>query len=155
MSAPATNARSPAPVKTTAPTSSSVCSLGEDGAEVVLHLPVDRVADVGAVDRDDRDAVAHVYQQRVVHQTASSIREMPWPTPMHMVTSARLAPTVGQLEGGGQGEPGTARAQRVAQGDRAAVGVDVLGVVREAQPAQHREGLRGERLVQLDARRGR
>ena len=36
------------------------------------------------------------------------------------------------------------------EGDRAAVRVDVLGVVRQAQSPQHGQGLRGERLVQFE-----
>ena len=75
---------------------------------------------------------------------------MPWPTPMHMVARARRAPRSCSSMRGGQGEPGAAGAQRVAQGDRAAVRVDVLGVVGQAELPEHGQGLRGERLVQLD-----
>src|SRR6476619_4260828 len=51
-----------------------------------------------------------------------------------------------QFDGGGQGDPGPAGAQRVTQRDRAAVRVDVLGVLRETELPQHAECLRGERL---------
>ena len=57
---------------------------------------------------------------------------------------------VGELESSGQSQPGTTHPQRMTQGDRAAVGVDVLGVVRQAQLTQDGKRLRGERLVQLD-----
>ena len=38
----------------------------------------------------------------------------------------------------------------MAERDGAAVGIDVLGIVRKAELTQDRQGLRGERLVQLD-----
>ena len=57
MSAPATNAFSPAPVKTTTATESSFAEPVERGPDVELHLPVDRVADLRPVDGDHRDAV--------------------------------------------------------------------------------------------------
>ena len=66
MSAPATNAFSPAPVKTTTATESSSRNAIERGPDVELHLPVDRVADVRPVDGDQRDAVGDVGQQRLV-----------------------------------------------------------------------------------------
>ncbi len=75
---------------------------------------------------------------------------MPCPTPMHMVARARRAPRSCSSMRGGQGDPGAAGAQRVAEGDRSPVGVDVLGVVGQAELPQHGQGLRGERLVQLD-----
>ena len=75
---------------------------------------------------------------------------MPCPTPMHMVASGAPGAAVAQLQRGGQRQPGAARAQRVAQRDRAAVRVDVLGVVGQAQRPGDGQGLRGERLVQLD-----
>ena len=66
MSAPATNAFSPAPVKTTTATESSSRNAIERGADVQLHLPVDRVADVRPVDGDHRDAVGDLGEQRLV-----------------------------------------------------------------------------------------
>ena len=66
MSAPATKAFSPAPVKTTTATESSLRNAVERGADVQLHLPVHRVADVRPVDGDQRDAVGDVGQQRFV-----------------------------------------------------------------------------------------
>ena len=75
---------------------------------------------------------------------------MPCPTPMHIVHSARRAPRALELERRRRREPRPAHAERVAERDRAAVRVDVLRVVREPEAAQHGEGLRGERLVELD-----
>ena len=48
------------------------------------------------------------------------------------------------------GKPRARHAERMAERDRAAVRIDVLGVVRHAELAQAGEGLRGERLVELD-----
>ena len=59
MSAPATNAFSPAPVKATSPHVVAVAQLGERGAQLGQHLPVERVAHLGAVDRDDGEAVGN------------------------------------------------------------------------------------------------
>ena len=50
----------------------------------------------------------------------------------------------------GQRQARAGRAERMPERDRAAVRVHVLGVVRQAELAQHREALGGERLVQLD-----
>ena len=55
MSAPATNAFSPAPVSTTARTSSSARELAQAVAQLGQRLDVERVERVLAVDRDDGD----------------------------------------------------------------------------------------------------
>src|SRR4051812_46059394 len=55
-----------------------------------------------------------------------------------------------QLVDGRGDQAGAARAERMAERDRAAVGVDARVVVGDAEVAQNREALRGERLVELD-----
>src|SRR5208337_5168567 len=55
-----------------------------------------------------------------------------------------------ELERGGAGDAGPRHAERMAERDRPAVRIDVLGVVLEAEPAQASERLRGESLVELD-----
>ena len=74
---------------------------------------------------------------------------MPWPTPMHMVASARRDPAL-QLQRGGADQARARHAERMAERDGAAVGIDVRGVVGNAELAQHRQRLAGERLVELD-----
>ena len=75
---------------------------------------------------------------------------MPWPTPMHMVARAQLAAAALQFLGRGQGEARARHAERMAERDRAAVGVHVRRVVGEAELAHHRQALGGERFVQFD-----
>ena len=58
----------------------------------------------------------------------------------------------------GAHEAGAGHAERMAERDGAAIGIDVGGIVGEAEIGQHRAGLGGEGLVQLDhihLRRGR
>src|SRR3954453_13750327 len=55
-----------------------------------------------------------------------------------------------QLLGGGEREAGTRHAERMAERDRAAVGVHLLGIVREAELTEDGKTLSGECLVQLD-----
>src|SRR5690606_19501083 len=55
-----------------------------------------------------------------------------------------------QLQGGGHQQAGAGHAQRVAQGDGAAVGVDPGVVVLDAQLTHDREALGGEGFVQFD-----
>src|SRR5690554_4005469 len=55
-----------------------------------------------------------------------------------------------QLQGGGHQQAGAGHAQRVAQGDGAAVGVDPGVVVLDAQLTHDREALCGEGFVQFD-----
>ena len=50
----------------------------------------------------------------------------------------------------GQREPRARHAQRMAERDGAAMGIDLLGIVGEAELAQAGERLRGEGLVELD-----
>jgi hypothetical protein len=57
---------------------------------------------------------------------------------------------VAGLECGGQRDPGTAHPERVAEGDRSAVRVDVLSVIGQAKEPQASEGLGGEGFVDLD-----
>jgi hypothetical protein len=75
---------------------------------------------------------------------------MPWPTPMHMVHRAVPVSRAASSTAAVRGQAGAAHAQRVPQGDRAAVGVHVVGVVGQAEVTQEGQGLRGEGLVQLD-----
>ena len=58
MSAPATNARSPAPVRTTTRAELVVGELAQPVAELGQRLDVERVERVLPVDRDDGDRVA-------------------------------------------------------------------------------------------------
>ena len=55
-----------------------------------------------------------------------------------------------EFDGDVGGEPRAGHAERMAIGDRAAVRVDVLGIVGEAELAQAGERLAGEGLVELD-----
>src|SRR5918995_4859096 len=55
-----------------------------------------------------------------------------------------------ELESRRAADPGAGHAERVPERDRAAVRIDVCGIVREAELAQRGERLAGERLVQLD-----
>ena len=57
MSAPATNAFSPAPVNGHDPDVVALAQLGEHVAQLGQHLPAQRVAHLGTVDRDDGEAV--------------------------------------------------------------------------------------------------
>ena len=61
-----------------------------------------------------------------------------------------LAAAARELEGGVAGEAGARHAERMAERDRAAVRVDVLGILRDAELAQAGDRLRGEGLVELD-----
>ena len=72
-------------------------------------------------------------------QTRSITSAMPWPTPMHMVQSARLPPVRSSWLTAVMISRRARGAQRMAERDGAAVGVDVLGVVRQAELAQHRQ----------------
>ena len=69
---------------------------------------------------------------------------------MHMVASAVASATAVQLLGRGQGEARAGHAERMAERDRAAVGVHAGVVIGEAELAHHRQALRGEGLVQFD-----
>ena len=73
---------------------------------------------------------------------------MPWPTPMQSAAMPRFAPRAFIGVEQRAEDARAARADRVAERDRAAVDVDARGV--ELEPADARERLRGERLVQLD-----
>src|SRR3954467_6597522 len=55
-----------------------------------------------------------------------------------------------ELFGGGEGQAGAGHAEGGAEGDGAAVRVDVLGVVGEAELAEHRQSLGSESFVDLD-----
>ena len=65
---------------------------------------------------------------------------MPWPTPMHMVARARRAPRSCSSIAAVNADPGAAGAKRVPEGDGPAVGVDVLGVVRQTEFAAAQPG---------------
>ena len=112
---------------------------GEEGVQVQVvraRSPIGVGArDGSGVDSDGRSvaSLSWCMSPGCRSQAASSRTAMPWPTPMHMVARARRAPRSCSSMRGGQGEPGAAGAQRVAQRDRAAVRVDVLGVVGQAQ----------------------
>src|SRR5687767_15184121 len=81
-----------------------------------------------ALDRE-RDALAHADAHRAQRIAPAGARE---------------------LVGGGGDEARPGGAQRVAERDRAAVGIHVRRIVGEAEVAHHGQGLCGERLVQLD-----
>src|SRR4051794_39787183 len=55
-----------------------------------------------------------------------------------------------KLLGGGEGEARAGHAERVAEGDRAAVGVHVGRIVGDAELAENGEALGGEGFVELD-----
>src|SRR4051794_3757736 len=61
---------------------------------------------------------------------------------------AELAAAALKLLGGGQSEARARHAERMAERDRAAIGVHLGRVVGEAELAKHRQPLSGERLVQ-------
>src|SRR5258706_15176110 len=61
-----------------------------------------------------------------------------------------LAVTLMQAVPRGQRQPRTRHAERMTERNGAAVRIDVLGVIGESELAQHRQRLRGERLVELD-----
>ena len=65
MSAPATNALSPAPVTTTTRTPSSLPQFERGAAQLVERLGVERVENLGPVDGDDRDGAVAVDEQVV------------------------------------------------------------------------------------------
>jgi hypothetical protein len=56
----------------------------------------------------------------------------------------------GRLQRSGESQPGTAHPERVTQGDRAAVGVDVLGVLAQAEAAQHGNDCAAKASFELD-----
>ena len=57
---------------------------------------------------------------------------------------------VPQLARRREGKPRTAHAQRMTECNGSAVGIHVLGIVRQTEVTQHRQRLRGECLVELD-----
>ena len=61
-----------------------------------------------------------------------------------------MPPVRCKLLGRGQRQAGAGHAERVAERDRAAVGVHVRRVVGDAELAQDGEALRGEGFVQFD-----
>ena len=82
--------------------------------------------------------------------TRSISAAMPWPTPMHIVAIARFPPQRLEALTAVSASRAPDMPERMAERDRAAVRVHVLGVVRQAELAQHRDALGGERLVQFD-----
>ena len=69
---------------------------------------------------------------------------------MHIVATARRPPICSSPFTAVSASRAPEHAQRMAQRDAAALGVHLRRVVRQAQVAQNRQCLRGERLVQLD-----
>ena len=69
---------------------------------------------------------------------------------MHMVATARLPPRDFQRVHRGQRQTRARHAERMAEGNRAAMRVHVFGIVRQAELTGHGQALRGESLVQLD-----
>ena len=61
-----------------------------------------------------------------------------------------LAASLNQLQRGAAGNAGARHAQRMAEGDGAAIGVYVLAIIGQAQLPQHGKALGGKRLVQFD-----
>ena len=89
-----------------------------------------------------------VLGRKAYRQTASKTVARPWPTPTHMVAMPYLAAAAAQLADEGGGEAGAGAAEGVAEGDRAAVDVELLLV--DAELAGAGEDLGGEGLVELD-----
>ena len=80
--------------------------------------------------------------------TRSKSAAWPCPTPTHSVARPYRPPRRAQLVNEADHQPGAAHAERMAEGNGTAVHVDARGV--EPELADHRQALRGERLVQLD-----
>ena len=72
---------------------------------------------------------------------------MPMPPPMHSVISAVDLFAALELVEGGAEQDRAGRAERVAEGDRAAVDVDAVGI--DAERARRLQRHHGERLVDL------
>ena len=73
---------------------------------------------------------------------------MPWPPPTHMVSRPNCLVVVCEAVEQRGRDPGAGHAERVPEGDRAAVDVELVDV--DAELAVGRDHLRGERLVDLD-----
>ena len=73
---------------------------------------------------------------------------MPWPPPTHIVSSPKVLVGVAQAVDQGGHDAGAGHAERVADGDGAAVDVEL--VPRDAEVLGRRDDLGGERLVDLD-----
>ena len=132
---------------------------GADRVELVDHLLVDGVADLGAVEQHHHAVLALFDQERA----EACPRRAPVPGPpldalqQHGRALADADAHGGEADLGvfafhpaeqGDGDPGAGGPERVAQGDRAAVAVHDLRV--EAEPAHAGQGLGRERLVELD-----
>ncbi|MFK4520055.1 hypothetical protein ABIF20_007420 [Bradyrhizobium japonicum] len=74
----------------------------------------------------------------------------PWPTPTHMVASASLPPRFFHAVDGGEREARAAHAEGMAERDGAAMRIDEIGIVGNAELAHAGDALRGEGFVQLD-----
>src|SRR6185312_17362953 len=72
---------------------------GAHGVQLVHHGLVDGVADFRSVQRHVDAVIPLVHAQRTEgvvgeeHQTRSTIIDVPWPTPTHMVARPRCAPS--------------------------------------------------------------
>ena len=86
----------------------------------------------------------------VIADALRSASDTPCPTPTHIVASAFLPPRFSQPVRRGHREPRARHAERMAERDRAAIRIDVLGIVGKAELAQHGQRLRGEGLVEFD-----
>lgn len=73
----------------------------------------------------------------------------PCPTPTHMV-AVPLRPPVFQMMQRRQHQPRAAHAQRVAEGNRPAVGIDLRCIVGQTQFAQDRKPPAGKRFIELN-----
>ena len=119
-------------------------------------------AEVG--DRDDRNfrvghLVEHGHDRRLVERrdVAHAAGLHPFQRERDALSDAdahgrqRMAAAAPlQFLGRGQREARAGHAERMAERDRAAVGVHLGSIVGEPELAQHREALRGEGLVQFD-----
>ena len=136
--------------------------VGADGVQLVDHLLVDRVADLGAVEQHHH-AVLALLDQRACRSPPASRRRC-------LGAAIRRAPAAWRCPGRRRctwwrgrscgvpsrsirpsrviDEPGPGGAERVAQGDRAAVAVHDLRV--QPSSRMHGQRLGGERLVELD-----
>ena len=141
------------------PTASTAngCSVIGHGAERNGHRHLRRRATTEGAERDpDRTAGSATRRlgatvprfRRGAHQTISTLSATALPPPRQSVARPGRAPAILQRVEQRRQHAGAARADRMAERDRAAVHVDAVPV--PAQPPAVGERLRRERLVRLD-----
>ena len=140
-----TTVRSVAPCRISA----SISATGIPARPKPPTSTVDAVRDVG--DRLVRPVVAE--RRSRVTTTFSSTTASAWPTPMQIAATPHRSPDSRSRVRQGAEDPAAGGAERVADRDRAALGVDDLRVDLPGVDAGQR--LHGERLVELDRARRR